>query len=47
MKLNIKVEIIGCHDLPERTETDFSGYRNGPEQTLAHTQMNLSGNQKR
>ena len=23
------------------TETDFSGYRNGPEQTSAHSETNL------
>ena len=27
-------------------ETDFSGYRNGSEQTSAHTKTNFSGNQK-
>ena len=35
--------------VPKPTGTDFSGYRNGPEQTSAHsdTETNLSGNQKR
>ena len=42
----------------ENTETDFYGYRNGPErtsvgtengpeQTSAHTETNFNGNQKR
>ena len=42
---------FGCHDLLkqtyENTETDFSGYRNGPEQTSTHTETNFNGNQKR
>ena len=29
------------------TETDFSGYRNGLEQTSAQTETNFNGNQKR
>ena len=33
--------------VPKRTGMDFSGYRNGPEQTSAHTETNFNGNQKR
>ena len=48
---NALFSVHGCHDLPKRTyentETDFYEYRNGPEQTSAHTEMNFNGNQKR
>ena len=57
----IKCCILWCHDLPKRTyentETDFYGYRNGPErtsgyrnepeQTSAQTETNFNGNQER
>ena len=39
--------ITTCRNGPERTETDFYRYRNGLEQTSAHTETNFSENQKR
>ena len=40
----------GPTKIPKRTSmgtgTDFSGYRNGAEQTSAHIETNLNGNQK-
>ena len=57
--MNIHTEVVcgsghsrrvprGCNCAPKRTGiTDFSGYRNGPEQTSAHTETIFNETQKR